>query len=183
MPELTAQRARELLSYDAETGLLTWRVDRKGKFARRGNEAGSVNTEGHVLVGIDGQQYSAARLIHLMVKGAWPTGNMKFDDHDPQNLRWSNLVDPLDGRSMSAKARYYRNLRLLNKAVTDFIASSPELFNQYQFDSDATEQRRIRADLRAYITFATAGGMDPKDQSTMDRWNATQKYEKDHNQK
>jgi hypothetical protein len=88
---LTAERARELLSYDPETGVLRWRLDRGGK-ARAGTVAGYLNTNGHRQLEVDGVAYLTHRVIWLMAYGRWPaTGtdhrNGKRDDNRLLNIR------------------------------------------------------------------------------------------------
>lgn len=73
---LTAERARELLDYDAETGVFRWKTA-FGK-ARPGAVAGGVNNFGYWSVGIDRKRYLAHRLAWLIVHNEWPC---KFVDH------------------------------------------------------------------------------------------------------
>lgn len=66
---LTAERLRELLDYDAETGVFRWRVTRTR--AKAGNVAGS-RRNGYIVIGCDGTSYFAHRLAWLYVYGRWP---------------------------------------------------------------------------------------------------------------
>lgn len=52
---LTAQRARELLNYDPETGIFTWKVN-VGRWGRikAGTETGSPDVHGHLRIQVDG---------------------------------------------------------------------------------------------------------------------------------
>jgi hypothetical protein len=47
--ELTAERLRELLDYDPETGVFRWKMNR-----RRGKVAGTLRPDGYRQIGIDG---------------------------------------------------------------------------------------------------------------------------------
>ena len=77
--DLTAQRLRELLYYNPETGRFTWRVSRRGSAARAGQEVlERVNDNGYALVGVDRCSHRAHRLVWLHVHGVWP---VKFIDH------------------------------------------------------------------------------------------------------
>ena len=67
---LTAERLREQLRYDAETGVFTRRVG--SGHARAGDMAGSVLSTGYVRIGIDGAKYTAHCLVWLYVNGVWP---------------------------------------------------------------------------------------------------------------
>ena len=91
MNELTAQRLRELLHYDPETGLLTRKTTRGGQ--PTGAIAGNVCTDGRVQVYIDGRNFKAHRLIWLWVTGQWPVNDVDHKDGIPSNNRWANLRD------------------------------------------------------------------------------------------
>jgi hypothetical protein len=70
-PELTAERLRELLTYDPETGLFVWRVNRRGN-PRAGDVAGSYDGQGYLRKSIDDRDYRAHSLAWLHTKGEWP---------------------------------------------------------------------------------------------------------------
>lgn len=88
--DLTAQRVRELLDYDPETGLLTWRVTR-GK-ARVGAVAGHVRDD-YIVLGIDGRSHLAHRLAWLHAYGSLPVHQIDHRDGDTYNNRLVNLRD------------------------------------------------------------------------------------------
>lgn len=90
MPELTAERLRELLHYNPETGLFTQRVVRQGVKAA-GIRAGTINARGYVMVSLDNRKYSAHRLAWLYVTGSWPSSELDHRDGVPHNNRFSNL--------------------------------------------------------------------------------------------
>lgn len=76
MAELTQARLRELLHYDADTGLFTWRV-RTAHRVQVGNVAGSPHGK-HWGIRVGGRMYLAHRLAWLYVTGAFPA---EFIDH------------------------------------------------------------------------------------------------------
>lgn len=88
---VSRDRVLELLDYDRESGLFTWRVSRGPLIA--GSVAGNENTSGHIQIQIDGRAYLAHRLAWLIVSGQWPQPPNEIDhrDTDKQNNRWSNL--------------------------------------------------------------------------------------------
>jgi hypothetical protein len=94
---LTAQRLRELLNYDADTGLFTWRVTigcghRREQVKRRaGDNAGYVNADGYVMIGIEGREYRAHRLAWLYMKGEWPASLLDHKNREKADNRWDNL--------------------------------------------------------------------------------------------
>jgi len=70
--ELTAQRLRDVLTYDADTGQFRWRVTLSRR-AVAGKVAGCKNrTLGCIYIGIGGRIYKAHRLAWLHTHGAWP---------------------------------------------------------------------------------------------------------------
>jgi hypothetical protein len=68
---ITQERLKELVSYDANTGVFTWNKDRKGG-VKAGSKAGCVFNNGYVYIGLDGRSYTAHRLVWLYVSGTIP---------------------------------------------------------------------------------------------------------------
>jgi len=89
--DLTAQRLRELLHYDPETGAFRWFKPR-GKAAKTPT-AGSPDSGGYIKIGIAGRDYRAHRLAWLYVHGAWPCGQVDHMDGNPGNNAINNLRD------------------------------------------------------------------------------------------
>lgn len=91
---LTAARLREILSYNPNTGVFTWRVD---KFRRRGGgnahkdtRAGTINN-GYQRIKIDGVIYRAGRLAVLWMTGSFPSGDVDHKNLNRSDDRWINL--------------------------------------------------------------------------------------------
>lgn len=83
--KLSAERARELLAYDPETGVLTWRVS-KGR-AKAGSRVQGRQVE------VDGSAYLGHRLCWLLHFGVWPTNLIDHINGDPSDNRLANLRD------------------------------------------------------------------------------------------
>lgn len=86
-----AARVRELLDYDALTGVFVWRVHRNNN-ARRGDVAGTLNL-GYVVIAVDDKLYRAHRLAWLWAHGAWPAGHIDHIDGNRANNALANLRD------------------------------------------------------------------------------------------
>lgn len=89
----------KVLSYDPETGLLTWLKD-VAKNIKAGAEAGTVKSLRETKSGADKRyryiryanyEMTAARVAWLLKTGEWPKGNILFSDGDSLNLKFSNL--------------------------------------------------------------------------------------------
>jgi hypothetical protein len=93
--DLTQARLRELLDYDQETGVFTWRATGPGR--RLDLRAGAIQKghSGHgrpyLRIKIDGRDYRTHRLAWLYVYGEWPPAEIDHRDGDGLNNRWANL--------------------------------------------------------------------------------------------
>jgi len=88
--ELTAERLRELLDYDPDTGKFYRRTRHGG--TRVGRETGTVSTsDGYIRISVDNKRLKAHRLAWLHVHGEWPVEidhiNMVRADNRLCNLR------------------------------------------------------------------------------------------------
>jgi len=86
---LTAERLRQLLHYDPETGVWTWRVSRSP--ARASDVAGSVFNDGYRYICIDYRSYGAHRLAWLWMTGLFPPAEIDHINLDRVDNRWNNL--------------------------------------------------------------------------------------------
>ena len=85
-----AERLRELLDYDPETGVLTWRVRRRGR-AKAGRVAGTLKKRGSLEVKVDGVRYQVHRLVWKIQKGKDPAALLDHWNRRPGDNRFSNL--------------------------------------------------------------------------------------------
>jgi len=88
--ELTVERLRELLHYDLETGVFTWRI-RPAYNVQIGDLAGSQDTKGYIRIQIDGKLYKAHRLAWFYVTGAWPVNQIDHRNGVRNDNRFSNI--------------------------------------------------------------------------------------------
>lgn len=94
---LTAERLRQVLHYDPETGVFTWKVKTCRKVVP-GVVAGRVNNQGQRYIGVLGHSHTAQCLAWLYTHGEWPKEpvvhvNYRSDDNRIVNLRLSGRHD------------------------------------------------------------------------------------------
>jgi hypothetical protein len=90
MEQLTADRLRELLEYDPETGVFRWKEARAPN-AKAGDEAGFIHRDGYRYIRIGQRQYAAHRLAWLYVTGEWPASHLDHRDMERTNNSLGNL--------------------------------------------------------------------------------------------
>lgn len=95
---LTQQRLKEVLNYDAESGIFTWVANRTK--ASKGKIAGGNDGHGYWMICVDGIKYPAHRLAWLYVYGFFP----KEVDHQ-NHVRTDNRLANLRATDRSGNAR------------------------------------------------------------------------------
>jgi len=85
---LTQQRLKEVLNYDAESGVFTWAVGRKK--AAKGAIAGGFSDRGYLTICIDGVKHRSHRLAWLYVHGFYPD-QIDHENHIRHDNRLINL--------------------------------------------------------------------------------------------
>jgi hypothetical protein len=86
---ITADRLKELVNYDADTGLFTWKTTRRG--CKVGNRVGCVAKNGYIVIRLDDALYLAHRLAWLYVYGSWPKEQIDHINRTRGDNRLSNL--------------------------------------------------------------------------------------------
>ena len=105
---LTADRLREVLNYDPETGFFTWKVSNSHR-RRVGDRAGCLKTpDGYRLIRIDGVLHRAHKLVWLYLTGSFPVLGLDHinrvkDDNRAVNLREANQAQQGQNLPMSSK--------------------------------------------------------------------------------
>lgn len=94
-PLPSLEELRQLLSYDSETGIFTWkkRTDIRSAVNARleGKPAGFVGKQGYIRIEIRGVTHSAHRLAWVMTYGEWPEAQLDHINGDPADNRIVNL--------------------------------------------------------------------------------------------
>jgi hypothetical protein len=88
---LTAQVLRSIASYDPGTGIFTAKTEREGSYRKIGDELGTVNVLGYVVIRIEKKLYLGHRLAWLYMTGEWPTGGLDHANGTRSDNRWANL--------------------------------------------------------------------------------------------
>lgn len=88
MNELTQGMLKELLDYDEESGIFTWKFSRRG--VKKGTVAGTLK-DGYININIFGRFYRAHRLVWLYFYGKFPVSYIDHIDGIRSNNRLNNL--------------------------------------------------------------------------------------------
>jgi HNH endonuclease/AP2 domain len=87
---LTHDRLTEVLSYDPLTGVFVWKKALNGRI-KVGQIAGSINTNGHRQIRLDGYYWVSHRLAWFYVKREWPADEIDHHDLNKDNNSFRNL--------------------------------------------------------------------------------------------
>ncbi len=118
----TAHELRELLNYDPETGMFSWKPRPRESFARpcdatrferrcAGRPVGGLNDKGYIAIAIHGRVYVAHRLAWVMITGEWPQGEIDHVNHVRSDNRFCNLRDVDRAVNMQNKVKALSNNR------------------------------------------------------------------------
>jgi hypothetical protein len=101
---LTQEMLKELLHYDPETGLFTWRTSGSGRKTCR--VAGTIRTDGYCNIGIGGRSYLLHRLAYLYMTGKWPKHYIDHINGVKGDNRWVNLRGATSEQNMRNRSGY-----------------------------------------------------------------------------
>lgn len=170
---VTQERLRELLSYNAETGVFTWlrrsensRLDKIFNARFSGAKAGSPNSNGYLLIGIKGRLYPAHRLAWLWVHGTMPADQIDHIDGNRANNALANLREATNSQNQRNRGSTKRNTSGFKgvswrkgeeRWYAQIAASGRNIFLGYYDTPDAAAAAYAAAAAKYHGAFANAG--------------------------
>ena len=106
---LTRERLKELMYYDPETGVFTWKCSPSKKI-RIGAVAGCVLPTGYMVIGIDREVFLSHRLAWLYVHSEFPSETLQIDHRD--GVRSNNKLGNLRCVTPKVNKQNQRNARV-----------------------------------------------------------------------
>jgi hypothetical protein len=100
---MTPERLRELLNYDARTGVFTWAKTRRG--CRIGGIVGCCMKHGYIGIRLDNTLHYAHRLAWLYVYGKWPINQIDHIDGNRANNAFGNLREVSNAENAQNKRK------------------------------------------------------------------------------
>lgn len=167
--QLTAERLREVLHYDPETGVFTWITPRPG--TSPGRLAGTI-ADGYRQIEIDYKLFRAGRLAFLYMTGAFPERGLCVDhiNGNRSDDRWENLrlATPLQNSRNRGRCRRNKSgkvgVSLGQKAgtwdATITIANRTRKIGTFACLGEAIEAR-CEAERHWFGEFARRAGGEP----------------------
>ena len=107
IPLPSVETIEELLNYDSETGILTWKETKRNR--KKGERAGCVDNLGYrVLSCGSNRNFKAHRLIWKLMTGEDPKGTIDHINGDRDDNRWENLREAdMSQQNFNKKSRGY----------------------------------------------------------------------------
>lgn len=103
MFRFTLEQLKQVLSYDPDTGIFTWLVDRNNK-VKSGSEAGYLNSNGYVYIQLFGQLCKRSRLAWFYYYGIQPDNQIDHINRVRNDDRIINLRDVTHNENSSNRS-------------------------------------------------------------------------------
>lgn len=117
-PDLSVDEARRLFNYDADSGILRWRVQSNAR-APVGTVAGWYSEQGYLKVKYRKKNYRVHRLAWILSHGHWPVGVIDHINHIRDDNRLCNLRDvPLSINNLNVTPDYYKGVTPAQARIT-----------------------------------------------------------------
>ena len=105
---LTQEFLKEILYYDSETGIFTWKI-KKAQCAIIGERAGSVNSGGYRKIMLNNKSYPEHQLAWMLFYGEHPNGEIDHINHKKDDNRISNLRSVSHSENVRNKPKMKNN--------------------------------------------------------------------------
>ncbi len=107
MKDLTQEKLKTVLHYNADTGEFTWLQRSKGR--RKNGVAGWQSGKGYIAITLDYKKYRAHRLAWFWVHGEWPADEIDHINGIRDDNRLANLRSVTKSENARNKRRYKKN--------------------------------------------------------------------------
>jgi HNH endonuclease len=108
MISLPIEKLRELLTYNPDTGLFFWKVQRNGK-TKAGMQSGTKSKLGYINLRIDYRTFSAHRVAWAIHYGQWPDGDIDHINGVRDDNRIVNLRNVSRGANLQNQRRAHKD--------------------------------------------------------------------------
>jgi len=89
---ITQEQLKELLHYNPDTGVFTWKKVVIKNQVKVGDIAGCKDSDtGYIKISIRGEKYKAHRLAFLYMTGEWPKKHIDHKNHTRHDNSWLNI--------------------------------------------------------------------------------------------
>lgn len=105
---ITQKRLKEVLNYDPETGIFTWKIKISKKIIV-GTEPRSLNRYGYKRIRIDKRDYMAHRLAFLYMTGEFPKDQVDHINRIRTDNRFCNLRNASNAQNQWNKSKLRNN--------------------------------------------------------------------------
>lgn len=162
---LTADRLREIMSYDPETGIMVRRL--AVKRGPVGSAVGTVNSCGYLICRIHYRIYYVHRLAWLYMTGEWPAEYIDHINYNRSDNRWANLRQASKAQNVWNKRKMARNksgatgvywFKQYGRWKASIVVNGRECFLGYFDDKSKAIVARAAAELRHFGDFAPPPG-------------------------
>jgi hypothetical protein len=100
---ITQDNLKELMHYDLNTGVFTWKVATNG-YIKKGDIAGEVMKKGYIRICVLKKRYMAHRLAFLYVLGRLPSDQVDHINRVKGDNRWINLRNATSSENSKNKS-------------------------------------------------------------------------------
>jgi hypothetical protein len=126
MTMLTAERLREVLDYNPETGIFRWKAISTKNQVKVGDIAGCAGAKDYRRICIDGRLHLTHRLAWLYMTGEWPVADIDHINGISGDNRFANLREATRSENMQNRRGPNRDSK------TGLLGASP---NQGKYEA------------------------------------------------